>query len=58
MERSELRDRMFALVKQWEESGDSQHDFAEKHQISRKHTVNHILFVSIRKHTVNHILFC
>jgi hypothetical protein len=34
MERSELRDRMFALVKQWEESGNSQHDFAEKHQIS------------------------
>jgi hypothetical protein len=34
MERSELRDRMLALVKQWEDSGDSQHDFAEKHQIS------------------------
>jgi hypothetical protein len=33
MERSELRDRMFTLVKQWEESGDSQHEFAEKHQI-------------------------
>jgi len=34
MERSELRDRMFALVKQWEESGDSQLAFAEMHQIN------------------------
>lgn len=34
MERTELRDKMFDLVKLWSESGDSQHDFAEKHQIS------------------------
>jgi hypothetical protein len=31
MERSELRVKMFALVKQRDESGDSQHDFTERH---------------------------